>query len=366
MVLVMKKSGGAVSMADFFGQLQKGHGGEVGSCGGKLAETDRIPTGLFPLDLAMAGGFPRGTVSMVYGPESSGKTNLILRAIAMHQKLWPQQINMFVDVEHSFDPAWARKLGVDTDQLLVARPSYGEQLVHMVECALLTNDCGIVAIDSLAAILTEAEVEASAEQSSYGGSSILMARLCRRTTSAIAQANKAGRHPTLFYINQVRSKVGVYGNSERIAGGNAPKFQANVILRVDGSDEMDPKVSKTMPVRKQIKFVLDKWKYPMLATSGTFSMATLPHCGLKVGQCDDFNTVREYLKAFGKFEKAPEKGWMILGEHYDTIDAFKGLLYENDKFGAGVHAFIIDEMVKCGGGVLQATDADTEAALAGC
>ena len=138
------------------------------------------------------------------------------------------------------------------------------------------------------------------------------------------QAEKRGRRPTVLYINQIRSKVGVvYGNPETMPGGNAPQFQSNMMLRVYGKNEMDTKISTTMPVIKDTKFVLSKWKCPMLNASGTFQMATLPHKGLKVGQCDDFNTVSEYLKAFGKFEKDEKKGWVILDEHYDTIAPFK-------------------------------------------
>ena len=91
-------------MTDFLGQLQKDHGEEIGSFGGTLVDADRIPTGLFPLDLALAGGFPRGTASIIYGPESSGKTNIVLKAIAMHQLLWPDDVNVFFDVENGFDP----------------------------------------------------------------------------------------------------------------------------------------------------------------------------------------------------------------------------------------------------------------------
>jgi recombination protein RecA len=346
-------------MKDFLVQLQKDHGEEIGSFGGTLIDADRIPTGLFPLDLALAGGLPRGSANMIYGPESSGKTNIVLKVIAMHQLLWPDDVNVFFDVENSFDPSWARRLGVDTDKLVVIKPNYGEQMVDMAESALLTDDCGIVAIDSLAAILTTSEAEASAERATPGGNSILIGKLVRKTTNALMQASKRGRRPTVLYINQIRSKVGVvYGNPENIPGGNAPRFQSNVTLRVYGKNEMDAKISTTMPVIKDTKFVLGKWKCPVLNASGTFQMVTLPHNGLKVGQCDDFNTVSEYLKAFGKFQKGEKKGWVILDEPYDTIAPFKVRLHEDEKFGAEVRAMIINRMVKSGE-LLQEKDEET-------
>ena len=336
----------APSMADFLAVLQKDKGEEIGSFGGKLVESDRIPTGIFPLDLAMAGGFPRGSASTIFGPESSGKTNVSLRAIAMHQLLWPDEVCAFFDVENSLDPLWARRLGVKTEKLVVIKPQYGEQMVDMVESALLTDDCGLVVIDSIAAILTTSEAEASAERATVAGSSNLVGKLVRKTTNAMMQASKRNRHPTIFYINQVRSRVGVvYGNPEIMPGGNAPRFQANIVLRVYGKNLIDANVSTVMPVIKDTKFVLAKWKCPVLTEGGTFQLVMVPHGGLKVGQCDDFNTVSEYLKAYGQFEKE-KKGWLILGEHYDTIAPFKKKLYEEAKFGSSVRAMIIERNVK--------------------
>jgi recombination protein RecA len=355
MAVIIKNSGksdsGAkgTSMGDFLKALQKDHGEGVGSFGGKLVDATRIPTGLFPLDLALGGGLPRGTTSMIYGPESSGKTNLVLLAIAAHQRMWPDAINVFFDIEHSLDPTWAKRLGVNMDKLVVISPNYGEQLVDMAESALRTHDCGIVAIDSLAAILSTAESEKSAEANTYGGNSILIAKLVRKTTNAIMQASKAGRSPTLFYVNQIRSKIGiVYGNPESIPGGNAPKFQCNVILRVYGKNEMDTKISAVMPVKKLVKFIVAKRKCPMLSESGIFSMVTLPHKGLEIGQCDDFNTVSEYLKTFGQFEKDPKKGWLICGQHYDTIEPFKTKLYVDKVFGNEIRSSIIKRMLESG------------------
>jgi recombination protein RecA len=336
-----------LTMADFLDELQKDKGEEIGSFGGKLVESDRIPTGIFPLDLAMAGGFPRGSASTIFGPESSGKTNIALRAIAMHQLLWPNEVCAFFDVENSLDPLWARRLGVQTSKLLVIKPQYGEQMVDMVESAMLTDDCGLVVIDSVAAILTTSEAEASAERATVGGNSILVGKLVRKSTNAMMQASKRNRHPSVFYINQVRSRVGVvYGNPEIMPGGNAPRFQSNIVLRVYGKNLIDAKISSVMPVIKDTKFVMAKWKCPVLTEGGTFQMVMVPHSGLKVGQCDDFNTVSEYLKAFGQFEKDVKKGWLILGEQYDTIAPFKKKIYEDTKFGSAVRAMIIERNAK--------------------
>ena len=353
MALSIKKVTGAgkatSTMAGFLTQLQKDHGEGVGSFGGALLQADRVPTGLFPLDLALGGGFPRGKVSIVYGPESSGKTNIALLAIAQHQMLWPEKICVLIDIENGFDPGWAQKLGVNTDKLVVIKPAYGEQIVDIIESALYTDDCGMVAIDSIAAIIGTAEAEASAERASVGGSSLLVGKLCRKVTLALGAMEKRGSSPTVVFINQIRSKVGiVYGNPETMPGGNAPKFAASMIVRVYGKNVIDAKVSSTMPVAKETKFVVGKWKCPILSSEGMFTMATRTYKGFKVGQCDDFNTVSEYLKAFGLFEKDPKKGWVIFGQAYDTIQLFKNLLYGDLEFGNKVRHSIVERTLIAG------------------
>jgi recombination protein RecA len=272
-----------------------------------------------------------------------------LRAIASHQRLWPDKVNVFFDIENSFDPDWAALLGVQTDRLIVIKPGYAEQCVDMAESFLYSEDCGIVAIDSLAALVTTGELEASAEKGAFGGASMVTGKLARKTTLALQEAEKQGRYPSLFYVNQTRFKMGVmFGDPETMPGGNAPRFQASMWLRVYGKNVMDKSVSDVMPVIKEVNFVLKKWKCPVLAASGKFEMATQAYGGLQIGQCDDFGTVSEYLKTFGEFQKDAKKGWIICGEHYDTIQPFKTRLYEDAKFGAKIRQKIITTMLNHG------------------
>lgn len=350
-VSIKKTKSNTTSASDLLQSFQKEYGDSIGSFGGALSDSDRVPTGMFPLDLALGGGFPRGKCSIIFGPESSGKTNLALLAIAQHQMLWPDKVCVFFDVEGSFDPAWAKLLGVDTDKLIVIRPSYAEQLVDMCESILYTEDCGIVVIDSLAALVTTQEIDSSAEKANVGGTGLVTGKLVRKTTLALSEAEKAGRKPTLIYINQIRMKIGVmFGNPETQPGGNAPQFQAAIRLRVYGKNEMDSKVSTVMPVKKITTFTITKWKCPILAASGKFEMVTLKHNGMNPGFCDDFNTVAEYLKGYGMFDKGPKgKGWVILGDEYPTIAPFKEKLYSDKKFGAEVRGAIIERLLKDGG-----------------
>lgn len=338
-------AGKGMGMKDFLTKLQKDHGEDIGTVGGTLSNAVRIPTGLFPLDLAMGGGFPINKVSMIYGPESSSKTNIALLAIANFQRMFPELTNLFLDVENSYDPDWAAKLGVDREKIVVIKPSYGEQVVDIIESALYTPDCGLVVLDSIAAVLTTREMNNSAEIANVGGNTLLVGGLTRKTTLALMQAEKAGRKSTLLYINQIRSKVGVVmGNPETLPGGNAPKFQSNIVLRVHGKNIVDPKVSKVMPVIKEVSFKIQKWKCPVLCASGMIRMVMLPHGGFTTGQCDDFNTVSEYLKSFGEFEKDAKKGWHILGTHYPVIKEFEAKLYGDPVFGNAVRAKIIERV----------------------
>lgn len=359
-VSIKKTQKATISAADLLESFQKEYGESIGSFGGALVHSDRVPTGMFPLDLALGGGFPRGRCSIIYGPESSGKTNLALLAIAQHQLLWPELTCVFFDVERSYDPAWARALGVDTDKLMVVRPSYAEQMVDMAESILYTDDCGIVVVDSLAALITTQEIESSAEKANVGGTGLVTGKLVRKTTLALGEAEKAGRQPTLIYINQTRMKIGVmFGNPETQPGGNAPQFQAAIRLRVYGKNITDSKVSSVLPVAKETTFVLNKWKCPVLAASGKFTMITHPHKGMPAGFCDDFSTVAEYLKVFGMFEKGDKgKGWVILGEEYPKIEPFKEKLYGDKQFGAEVRAAIIERLLKDGGLLEEGGDDD--------
>jgi recombination protein RecA len=350
-----------VSAKDLLAIYKKDMGDSIGSFGGYLVDRDRIPTGLFPLDLAIGGGFPRGKNTILFGPESSCKTNVALRAIANHQMLWPELTCIFVDIENSFDPDWARALGVDTDKLMVIVPDYAEQAIDIVEGFLGTEDCGLIVVDSLAAMLTTQEMESSAEKANVGGTGLAIGKLCRKVNHALQQSIKAGRQPTTIYINQTRMKVGVmYGDPEVMPGGNAPKFFASMIVRFYGKNIIDPKVSQVMPVAKEVKFVIKKWKVPILSASGMFEMMMQAHHGLAIGDTNDFNTISEHLKAFGMFEKT-KKGWMIMGSEYPTIQPFKDKVYGDRKFGAAVRGEIIGRMLNTGD-LLEESPKDAEAA----
>ncbi len=333
-------------------EYRKDFGDKSISYGGNLVDSERIPTGIFPFDLMIGGGFPRSRVSIIWGRESSNKTNLALLAIANHQRLWPTKTCIFVDVEHSFDPAWAKTLGVDTDTLVVVEPMFAEKVIDMVEGLLQASDVGLIVIDSLAAMLTTQEAETDATNMRPGGSSLIVGKLARKTTIAIAEANKHGNFPSLIYINQTRSKIGVHsqhGTPEGMPGGNAPKFQANVIVKVRGANEIDKKIDKVMPAFKNVTASVDKFKCPMLAMHCKFDMVLIKHEHFRIGDTRDFGLIRGYLEQLGYFEKkAKGSGYVMLGDDFPTLDACEQRIYQDRDYGAEVRKELIRAMFENG------------------
>jgi recombination protein RecA len=185
-----------------------------------------VSSGSLSLDLALGGGFPKGRILEIYGPESSGKTTLTLHAIAEIQKLGGTAA--FIDAEHALDPSYARRLGVDTDNLLVSQPDNGEQALEIAETLVRSNAVDLVVIDSVAALVPQAEIDGDMGDSHMGLQARLMSQALRKLTGIISKS-----HTTVIFINQIRMKIGVmFGNPETTTGGNALKFYASVRLDI--------------------------------------------------------------------------------------------------------------------------------------
>lgn len=192
----------------------------------KTVDVELVSSGALSLDLALGGGYPKGRILEIYGPESSGKTTLTLHAIAEIQKQGGTAA--FIDAEHALDPAYARKLGVDTDNLLVSQPDNGEQALEIAETLVRSNAVDLVVVDSVAALVPQAEIEGEMGDSHMGLQARLMSQALRKLTGII---NKS--HTTVIFINQIRMKIGVmFGNPETTTGGNALKFYASVRLDI--------------------------------------------------------------------------------------------------------------------------------------
>ncbi len=189
------------------------------------ADVELIQSGALSLDIALGGGYPKGRIIEIYGPESSGKTTLTLHAIAEVQRKGGTAA--FIDAEHALDPAYARKLGVDTDNLLVSQPDNGEQALEIAETLVRSNAVDLVVVDSVAALVPQAEIDGEMGDSHMGLQARLMSQALRKLTGIINKSKT-----TVIFINQIRMKIGVmFGNPETTTGGNALKFYASV--RID-------------------------------------------------------------------------------------------------------------------------------------
>ena len=290
--------------AEILQRLQKEHGEGIGAVGMALPQVPRLATGLLEFDLASGGGFPVNRMSLLYGTESSGKTNLALIAIRQFQHRYPQMQCTFIDVEGTLDTDWAAKLGVNTESLLIVRPDYGEQAVDW-HCSLMeADDAGLLVTDSIAALISTAENEKSAEKETPGGQARLMGKMVRKSTVRLSQASRVGRPTTLIWINQIRMKIGVmFGNPETLPGGQGQLFMTALRVRTYGKDIIDPAVSKEMPCRKLTQGVIHKWKHPILRKQFEYEMATMPHGGLEAGYANDWPAAKPHLFEMGLLQK---------------------------------------------------------------
>jgi recombination protein RecA len=240
-------------------QIEKDYGkGSIMRLGSRdvLVPVNVIPTGSISIDAALGvGGFPRGRVIEVYGPESGGKTTLTLHVIAEAQRLGGQAA--FIDAEHALDPAYARKLGVDVDNLLVSQPDNGEQALSIAEALIRTNAVDIIVVDSVAALVPKAELEGDMGEPQMGLQARLMSQALRKLTAIVNKSKTC-----LVFINQIREKIGVmFGNPETTTGGRALKFYASIrvdIRRIQSIKEGDRVVGS----RTRAKVVKNKVAAP--------------------------------------------------------------------------------------------------------
>ena len=197
------------------------------------ADLEVISTGSLGLDVALGvGGFPKGRIIEIYGPESSGKTTIAIHTIAEAQKMGG--ICAIIDAEHAFDSAYAKKLGVNVDELLISQPDYGEQALEIAERLILSGALDVIVIDSVAALVPKGELEGEMGESKMGLQARLMSQAMRKLTAAISRTNC-----TCIFINQLREKIGVmFGNPETTTGGNALKFYASVRLDIRRSSQI--------------------------------------------------------------------------------------------------------------------------------
>ncbi len=233
-------------------QFGKGSLMKLGDSREKL-DIEVIPSGSLLLDEALGvGGYPRGRIIEIYGPESSGKTTLALHAIAEAQKMGG--IAAFIDAEHALDPSYAKNLGVNIDELWISQPDNGEQALEITESLVRSGAVDIIVVDSVAALTPQAEIEGDMGDSHMGLQARLMSQALRKLTGILAKSNT-----TIIFINQIRMKIGVmFGNPETTTGGNALKFYASVRMDVRKSEAIGKNSDEVSGNRVKVKIVKNK------------------------------------------------------------------------------------------------------------
>jgi recombination protein RecA len=298
-------------------KLDKTYGkGSVMKLGDEVVQdVEAISSGSLGLDIALGvGGYPRGRVVEIYGPESSGKTTLTLHAIAECQKAGG--IAAFIDAEHAFDRFYAEKLGVDISELIISQPDHGEQALEIADNLIRSGAVDIVVIDSVAALTPKSEIEGEMGDSKMGLHARLMSQALRKLTASISKTNC-----TVFFINQLREKIGVmFGNPETTTGGNALKFYASVRLDIRRSTQIKSPDAEVLGNKTRVKVVKNKVAPPFKTTEFDIMYGE----GIsKIGEIIDLGVNYQIVKKSGS--------WFSYGDTKlgQGRDAVKTLLQDN-------------------------------------
>ncbi|MFZ9731907.1 MAG: recombinase RecA [Schleiferiaceae bacterium] len=296
-----------------------------------VEEVEVIPSGSLGLDIALGiGGYPRGRVVEIYGPESSGKTTLTLHAIAEVQR--KGGIAAFIDAEHAFDRFYAEKLGVDTENLIISQPDNGEQALEITDNLIRSGAIDLIIVDSVAALTPKAEIEGEMGDSKVGLHARLMSQALRKLTATISKTNC-----TVVFINQLREKIGVmFGNPETTTGGNALKFYASVRLDIRRSTQIkdgDTAVGN----RVKVKVVKNKVAPPFRLAEFDILYGE----GIsKVGEIIDLGVATEVISKSGSWFSY---GDTRLGQGRDGV---KGILKDNPELCDEIEAQIVAKLPK--------------------
>ncbi|MEM5500764.1 MULTISPECIES: recombinase RecA [Ahrensia] len=294
----------------------------------QIVEIETIPTGSLSLDIALGvGGLPKGRIIEIYGPESSGKTTLALHTIAEAQK--SGGICAFVDAEHALDPVYARKLGVDLEDLLISQPDNGEQALEIADTLVRSGACDVLVIDSVAALTPRAEIEGEMGDSLPGLQARLMSQALRKLTGSISRSNTM-----VIFINQIRMKIGVmFGSPETTTGGNALKFYASVRLdirrigAVKDRDEVVGNQTRVKVVKNKLAPPFKEVIFDIMYGQGISKTGELVDLGVKAGIVEKSGSWFSYDSQ--RLGQGRENAKQFLADNRDVYDKIELALRQN-------------------------------------
>lgn len=343
-----KKSVASGNLQEVLAGIRKDKGDKVVVKGNKIPVVRRLATGIFEFDFYSGGGFPCGRYSIVYGPESSNKTNLCLKAVAAAQKLSPPcNKAIWVNIEQSFDPIWAEKMGVNTSQLLVVNAGYGEEAIDLVDALVRAEDVALVVVDSMAGLIASKEIAQSVENYDIGSSALLIKRMVNKLMIAFCEEQKRDHDPCVILINQTRYKPGVlFGDPETMPGGEAQKFLSSLRVRLYAKNIINTALNTVM--FKETRVTVKKAKVPVRAAAFEFSLCVHAHDDLQVGETNSFNMVKSHLQALNILVKTP-KGYAIqTGDavhpaiHFPTLTAIQDRYAKDHIFRMVLQGLVIE------------------------
>ncbi|MBQ7673935.1 MAG: recombinase RecA [Alphaproteobacteria bacterium] len=326
-------------------QIEKAFGkGSIMKLGqrGGVVEIESIPTGSLGLDMALGvGGFPKGRIIEVFGPESSGKTTLALHAVAESQKRGG--ICAYIDAEHALDPVYAKNLGVDVDALVLSQPDTGEQALEIADTLVRSGAVDILVVDSVAALVPKAEIEGEMGDSHMGLQARLMSQALRKLTATVAKSNCI-----MIFINQIRMKIGVFfGNPETTTGGNALKFYASVrldIRRIGSLKEKDQVIGNQVRVKVVKNKVAPPFKvveFDIIYGEGISKLGELIDMGSKIGVIDKSGAW--YSLGDQKLGQGKEATRQYLKEHPEIAEKIEQMIRNSGDLAAEATTFDLSE-----------------------
>lgn len=316
-------------------------------------EVSRISSGIFMLDYALGGGWAAGRMHTIFGMKSSGKTTTLTKTMVEAQKMcancfstvisfdgevleckckkYRETVCAFVDVEGTFDHKWAQKLGLDLDRVLYSKPEYAEQSLDITEALLRSGEVDVLILDSLAFLTPMSEVENSVEKETMGGASKLIGKAIRKLNSGLnTMKNETGRLPTIFFTNQIRNKITMFGDPNVQPGGFAPGFAATTEVKVSpGKYEMDEITGK--PLHADLSFKIEKNKAGPPKMEGSFRLILHPTDHKKVGEIYEEDKMVAMAQQYGLVE-GHGNSWRCLGEQYGAKSLIEKQLLADKSF----------------------------------